>query len=58
LAPGFSIFRQEPVKISEKQLNVFRDIVDVAPDSDDLESESDNFRALQPLNERHLVPIL
>ena len=48
----------EPVKISEKQLNAFRDIVDVTPDADDLESESDNFRALQPLNERHLLEVV
>jgi hypothetical protein len=38
-------------------LNVFREIVDVTPDADDLESESDNFRALQPLNERRLLEV-
>ncbi len=48
---------QEPVKISENQLNVFREVVDVTPDAEDLESESDNFRALQPLNERKLLEV-
>jgi hypothetical protein len=43
--------------ISEAQLNVFREVNDVTADAPDLESESDNFRALQPLNERRLLDV-
>ncbi len=43
--------------ISEEQLNTFRDIVDVESSSPVVESESDNFRELQPLNKRKLLDV-
>ena len=43
--------------ISEEQLNVFRDIVDVDFASPIVESESDNFREPQPLNRRKLLDV-
>jgi len=49
---------QDPVGISESQLNQFRDLFDVLEDGLNIESESDNFRPMQPLNDRELAPSL
>ena len=46
---------QDPVEISEAQLNQFRDLIDVIEDGFDIEPESDNFRPMQPLNGRDLL---
>ena len=46
---------KEPVGISEAQLDQFRDLLDVLEDSLAFESESNNFRPMQPLNGRDLL---
>ena len=43
--------------ISERQLNEFRDVVDVDVESHVIESESDNFREPQPLHRRKLLDV-
>ncbi len=50
-----TLLLKEPVGISEAQLNQFRDLFDVLEDSLAIDSESDNFRPMQPLNGRDLL---